>query len=278
MKEILVPDLAEIIDLKSETADVVTLRIVFRDRRVGEKFAFSAGQFVELSAPKAGESTFCIASAPSDKGYIECSVKKVGRVTEAVHMLGTGETVGIRGPYGNFFPIDRMKGRNILFVGGGIGLVPLRSLIREVLSARNDFKELRIIYGARSAGDLVYRDELEEWGKRGDIEVTLTVDPGGETEDWKGETGYVPDVLKKRSPEIENCIAVTCGPPVMIKLALNVLEEMGFPPSQIFTTLEMKMKCGIGKCGRCNVGPLYVCKDGPVFTYEQINGFMEDIF
>lgn len=278
MKEILVPDLAEIIDLKSETADVVTLRIVFRDRRVGEKFAFSAGQFVELSAPKAGESTFCIASAPSDRGYIECSVKKVGRVTEAVHMLGTSETVGIRGPYGNFFPIDRMKGRNILFVGGGIGLVPLRSLIREVLSARNDFKELRIIYGARSAGDLVYRDELEEWGKRGDIEVTLTVDPGGETEDWKGETGYVPDVLKKRSPEIENCIAVTCGPPVMIKLALNVLEEMGFPPSQIFTTLEMKMKCGIGKCGRCNVGPLYVCKDGPVFTYEQINGFMEDIF
>jgi sulfhydrogenase subunit gamma (sulfur reductase) len=278
MKDNLVPDLAQIKDIKSETADVITLRLVFLDKSIRDTFSFSAGQFVELSVPKAGESTFCIASAPSDRGYLECSIKMVGRVTEAVHMLEPGDTVGIRGPYGNFFPIEQMKGRNILFIGGGIGLVPLRSLIREVLSMRNDFKKLRIIYGARSLGDLVYRCELDEWGKRGDIEVTLTLDPGGETEEWEGEVGYVPSVLKKKALEKQNSVAFTCGPPVMIKLAMNALDEMGFPPRQIFTTLEMKMKCGIGKCGRCNIGPLYVCKDGPVFTYEKIKGFIGDIF
>ncbi|HUT64852.1 MAG TPA: FAD/NAD(P)-binding protein [Spirochaetota bacterium] len=278
MKDILVPDLAQIKDIKGETPDVITLKLVFKDKDKRDTFSFYAGQFVELSVPKEGESTFCIASAPSDKGYMECSIKKVGRVTEAVHMLEPGDTVGIRGPYGNSFPIEQMKGRNILFIGGGIGLVPLRSLIREVLSIRNDFKDLRIIYGARSVTDLVYKDELDEWGKRGDIKVTLTLDPGGETEEWKGEVGYVPEVLKKQTPVKQNSIALTCGPPVMIKLALNALDEMGFTPKQIFTTLEMKMKCGIGTCGRCNVGPLYVCKDGPVFTYEQIKGFIEDIF
>lgn len=278
MKDILVPDPARIEYIKSETPDVVTLRLVFKDRGKGDAFTFKAGQFIELSVPKAGESTFCIASAPSDKGYIECSIKKVGRVTEAVHMLEQGDTVGMRGPYGNSFPIEQMKGKNILFIGGGIGLVPLRSLIREVLSIRNEFKDLSIIYGARSVTDLVYKDELDEWGKNGDMEVMLTLDPGGETEDWKGEVGYVPTILKKQALETKNSIAVTCGPPVMIKLALNALDEMGFSPSQIFTTLEMKMKCGIGKCGRCNVGSLYVCKDGPVFTYEQIKGFIEDIF
>lgn len=278
MKGILIPDLAQIKDIKGETADVITLKLVFKDKNKRDTFSFYAGQFVELSVPKEGESTFCIASAPSDKGYMECSIKKVGRVTEAVHMLEPGDTVGIRGPYGNSFPIEQMKGKNILFIGGGIGLVPLRSLIREVLSIRNDFKDLRIIYGARSFGDLVYKDELDEWGKRGDIKVTLTLDPGGETEEWKGEVGYVPEVLKKQTLVKQNSIALTCGPPVMIKLALNALDEMGFTPKQIFTTLEMKMKCGIGTCGRCNVGPLYVCKDGPVFTYEQIKGFIEDIF
>jgi sulfhydrogenase subunit gamma (sulfur reductase) len=278
MKDILVPDPARVEDIKRETPDVVTLRLVFKDRGKGDEFTFKAGQFIELSVPKAGESTFCIASAPSDRGYIECSIKKVGRVTEAVHMLETGDTVGIRGPYGNSFPIESMKGRNILFIGGGIGLVPLRSLIREVLSVRNDFNALRVIYGARSEGDLVYKGELDEWGKNGDMEVTLTLDPGGETEDWKGEVGYVPSVLKTQTLETKDSTAVTCGPPVMIKYALNALDAMGFPPTQIFTTLEMKMKCGIGKCGRCNVGPLYVCKDGPVFTYERIKGFIEDIF
>ncbi|MBN2324932.1 MAG: FAD/NAD(P)-binding protein [Spirochaetes bacterium] len=278
MKDSLVPDPARIEDIRNETPDVVTLRLVFEDRGKMETFSFRAGQFVELSVPKAGESTFCIASAPSDRGYIECSVKKVGRVTEAVHMLEPGGIVGIRGPYGNFFPIEAMKGGNVLFIGGGIGLVPLRSLIREVLSARSDFKRLSVVYGARSERDLVYKDELDEWRTRGDMEVVLALDPGGEMEDWKGEVGYVPSVLEKRTIETKDCTAVTCGPPVMIKRVLGVLDGMGFCSSQVYTTLEMKMKCGIGKCGRCNIGPLYVCKDGPVFTYERIKEFTEEIF
>ncbi|UCB45735.1 MAG: FAD/NAD(P)-binding protein [Spirochaetota bacterium] len=278
MRDIYIPDMAEIEDIKIETRDVKTFKLVFQSKEIRSNFSFSAGQFIEFSVPRIGESPFCVASAPSDRGYIECSVKKIGKVTDAIHMLEVGDIIGIRGPFGNCFPIEEMKGRNLIFIGGGIGLVPLRSLIREVFSMRNEFKDIFIIYGARSFNDLVYKDELDEWETRGDIKTFLTLDPGGETEDWKGEVGLVPDLLKKTALLKDNSIVFTCGPPVMIKLSLITLEELGFSPSQVITTLEMRMKCGIGKCGRCNVGPLYVCKDGPIFTYEQIKGFVEDIF
>ncbi len=278
MKDIYIPELAGIENIKIETRDVKTFKLIFQSEDIKNNFSFSVGQFIEFSVPGTGESPFCIASAPSDKGYIECSVKKVGKVTEAIHLLEVGDIIGIRGPFGNCFPIEEMKGRNLIFVGGGIGLVPLRSLIREVFSIRNEFKDISVIYGARSFNDLVYKDELDSWGKRDDIKTVLTLDPGGETEDWKGEVGFVPAILEKTTLSKENSIIVTCGPPIMIKLTLMTLDELGFSPSQIITTLEMKMKCGIGKCGRCNLGPLYVCKDGPIFTYEQIKGFIEDIF
>jgi len=278
MKDLFIPELARIESIKIETRDIKTLRFMFQNEETGKIFRFSAGQFIELSVPRVGESTFCIASAPSDTGYIECSIKKVGRVTEAIHMLEVGNKIGIRGPYGNCFPMETLKGKNLIFVGGGIGLAPLRSLIREVLHKRKEFEDLMLIYGARTVSDLVYKDELDEWTKRSDLKTVLTVDPGGQSESWNGKVGFVPVVLRDVSAPRENSVVITCGPPIMIKFVLLTLREMGFNPSQIITTLEMKMKCGVGKCGRCNIGPFYVCKDGPVFTLEQIEGFVEEIF
>jgi NAD(P)H-flavin reductase len=278
MKNVYTPESARISSVKIETRDIKTFKLVFEDENARNSFVFAPGQFVELSAPAAGEATFCIASAPSDRGYIECSVKRVGRVTEAIHMLNPGSIVGIRGPYGNSFPLEAIKEKNVIFVGGGIGLAPLRSLIREVLARRNDFAEIKIIYGARAVRDLVYKDDLDEWQTRDDINTILTVDPGGETPDWKGKVGFVPAILKEIAPAAAGSVVITCGPPIMIKFTLAALNGLGFQPGQIITTLEMKMKCGVGKCGRCNIGPLYVCKDGPVFTCEQIKNFIEDVF
>jgi len=257
----------EIID---ETADTRTFRLVFQDPTVGESFRFSAGQFGEYSVFGEGESTFCIASSPTRKGYIECSFRAVGKVTQALRRLGVGDTVGFRGPYGNTFPIDRMKGHSVVFVAGGIALAPMRCVIWNVLDLRSEFKDVTIVYGAKTVGDLVYKRELEEWGKRTDVKLWQAVDPGGQTPDWKGEVGLIPNVLAKAAPSSEDAFAVVCGPPIMIKFTLPVLTKLGFDEEHIYTTLENRMKCGIGKCGRCNIGPVYVCKDGPVFTAAEI--------
>jgi len=275
MKNLYTPRAARVKGIVPETRDVRTLRLALED--ADEPFDFAPGQFLELSVPRVGEATFCIASCPGDAEYLECSVKRVGAVTEAIHMLDLESLVGIRGPYGNGFPMETLKGKDLLFVGGGIGLAPLRGLIREVLRARDDYGALTILYGARTPADMVYKDELDVWQGRDDVRTVLTVDPGGETPDWKAEVGYVPDVLRKTAPKPDAGVAVVCGPPIMIRLTLAVFDELDFDAECILTTLELKMKCGIGQCGRCNVGPLYVCKDGPVFTYAQIKEFMEDI-
>jgi NAD(P)H-flavin reductase len=184
--------------------------------------------------------------------------------------LGVGDVVGFRGPYGNTFPLDAMKGHSVVFVAGGIALPPVRCVIWNVLDLRDQFEDVTIVYGARTVADLVYKRELAEWASRPDVKLWQTVDPGGETPDWKGEVGLIPKVLEKAAPSAENAFAVVCGPPVMIKFTLPVLSKLGFPDDHILTTLENRMKCGIGKCGRCNIGPLYVCKDGPVFTLAEI--------
>jgi NAD(P)H-flavin reductase len=191
-------------------------------------------------------------------------------VTSALADCEEGSTIGFRGPYGNIFPVEDWKGRNIIFIAGGIALPPVRSVIWNVLDLRSDYNDISILYGARNAADLVYKYELAEWEKRGDVRLVTTVDPGGETPEWKGEVGFVPAILEKMAPSPENSIAVVCGPPIMIKLTFPVLEKLGFSSDQIFTTLENRMKCGFGKCGRCNIGSTYVCKDGPVFTYSQL--------
>jgi len=275
--QIYTPCAARIDELRIETRDVKTLRLVFHDQGVGEDFSFQPGQFVELSVPGEGEAPFCLVSSPEERGYVECSVKRVGLVTEAIHRLDQNALVGLRGPYGNSFPLKNMEGRDLIFVAGGIGLAALRSLIRVVLSRREDFGSILILYGARSVEDLVYREELEQWQSRKDVDTVLTVDPGGETAEWKGKIGFVPAVLEKLNADRNSAMVITCGPPIMIRYVLAALDRMGFDPQSVITTLEMKMKCGLGQCGRCNVGPLYVCKDGPVFTYARIKEFVEQI-
>ncbi len=254
----------------NEAPGVKTFRLNFINAEDAQQFTFKAGQFGEYSVFGTGESTFCIASSPTREGYIECTFRQSGKVTSALTNCEEGDTIGFRGPYGNIFPLDEWKGKNLLFIAGGIALPPMRCVIWNALDRRSDFKDVTIIYGARSVNDLVYKHELEEWKNRDDVKLVVTVDPGGETPDWKGEVGFVPSVVEKTAPVAANTIAIVCGPPVMIKYTFPVLEKLGFTDDTIYTTLENRMKCGFGKCGRCNVGKVYVCKDGPVFTYKQL--------
>lgn len=270
------PELAEIKEIITETPDIKTFRLQFKDAGVQESFNFKAGQFAEYSVFGVGECTFCIASSPTRTDYLECSFKQYGKVTTAMSRLNVGDTIGLRGPYGNYFPIEQMKGKNVVFIAGGIGLAPVRCIIWNVLDRRAEFKDITIIYGARSVSDLVYKRELEEWQSMKDIKTVVTVDPGGETSEWKGEVGYVTPVVEKTAPSSEDSVAIICGPPIVIKLTLPVMLKMGFKEENIITTLENRMKCGLGKCGRCNVGSVYVCKDGPVFTYQQLKELPEE--
>lgn len=270
------PYLMEIEQIVEETPDVRTFRLKFKNADDTEKFSFKAGQFGEYSVLGEGESTFCVASSPTRKGYIECTFRKAGRVTNALANLEVGDTVGFRGPYGNTFPIEQWEGKNLLYIAGGIALPPMRCVIWNTIDLREKYKDITIVYGARSVADLVYKQELKEWEERPDIKLITTVDPGGQTPEWKGETGFVPMVLEKLAPSSENTVAILCGPPVMIKFTMPVLKKLGFQDKDIYTTLENRMKCGFGKCGRCNVGKVFVCKDGPVFSYEQILSLPEE--
>ena len=263
-------------DIISETSDTTTFKLQFKDPEIAKAFNFKAGQFAEYSVFGEGETTFCIASPPTRMEFIECSFKKAGKVTAALTRLNVGDTIGFRGPYGNYFPVDAMKGKNVVFIAGGIGLAPVRCVIDNVLDLRKDFKDITIIYGARTVADLVYKEKLEEWKNMSDVKTVVTVDPGGETPDWKGEIGFVPTIVEKIAPKGDNTVAIICGPPIMIKFTLPVLAKLGFKDDDIITTLENRMKCGLGKCGRCNVGNVYVCKDGPVFTYAQMKNLPQE--
>jgi NAD(P)H-flavin reductase len=275
-KNIYQPYLMEIIKVVPETGDTKTFHIQFQEASLRESFSFVAGQFAEYSVFGEGEATFCISSSPTRMSHLEFSVKRVGRVTHALHQLNEGDTIGFRGPYGNHFPLDKLKEKNLLFIGGGIGMAPLRSLIHNVVDTRADYREITILYGARSPQDLCFQYDLESWGGNPSLEMVTTVDVGDDN--WKGKVGLVPMVLEEIKPSSKETMAITCGPPIMIRYTLKSLEKLGFTPSQVWTTLEMKMKCGLGKCGRCNIGPLYVCQDGPVFSLEEIKKFTSDEF
>jgi NAD(P)H-flavin reductase len=270
MSHIYMPHMAELTEIIDETPDTRTLKLVFQDEKVRDDFSFNAGQFGLFSVYGAGECTFDICSSPTWKDHIECCFRKVGKVTTALWGLEVGDTVGVRGPYGNWFPVDEYKGRNIVFIAGGIGLPPIRGVLWNCLDLRDQFKDITIVYGARTVSDLVYKYELNVWEERDDVTLVKTVDPGGETPEWDGEIGFVPTVLEQAAPSSDNAVALVCGPPVMIKFTLPVLSKLGFTDDRIYSTLENRMKCGVGKCGRCNIADVYVCKEGPVFTAEQM--------
>ncbi|MCE5314248.1 MAG: FAD/NAD(P)-binding protein [Armatimonadota bacterium] len=260
------PKLAVIEKIIEESWDTKTFRAVFQDETLLDSFTYEPGQFQEVSVFGVGESTFCLTSSPTRKGYIEFSVKRFGSVTSALHELSEGDIVGIRAPLGNWFPYTEWKGKNLVFIGGGIGMAPMRALLNFCLDNRADYADIMTLYGARTPGDLCFTYEFEEWRTKG--KLYLTVDQGDDT--WTDHVGHVPGYLKELAPNPENTIAITCGPPIMIKFALVELANLGFTNEQIYTTLEMKMKCGIGKCGRCNIGSKFVCLDGPVFSYAEI--------
>jgi len=261
---------------ENEARDIKTFQVAFCDEKVGEAFRFTCGQFAELSLWGFGECPIGIASSPMDREYVQFTVKRTGLVTTALHNREEGATVGIRGPYGNGFPMQMMEGSNVVIVAGGFAFTTLRSLTNYILHPdnRHRFGDLTVIYGARSPGELIYKYDLEDWARRDDIQLHATVDAGDEG--WTGLVGYVPTILEQVAPSSQNAVAVVCGPPIMIRFSIPVLDKQGFPPSRILNSLEMRMKCGIGKCGRCNIGDKYVCKDGPVFTFEELQALPQE--
>ena len=266
------PHIVVIEKIIEETPDTRTFHFNFKDKKLAEEFTFESGQFGEYSVFGIGEAPFCISSSPTRCDHLEFAVKRVGRVTNALHRLSVGTEIGFRGPYGNSFPLDYLKNKNMVFIAGGIGLAPLRSLIWNVIDNRDKYQKIDIIYGARSPSDLCFSYDLESWSQDKTVNMVVTVDKGDK--DWKGKEGFVPQVLEQVAPSAKNAVAVVCGPPIMIRFTFPVLDKLGFTPEQMLTTLEKRMKCGIGKCGRCNIGDIYVCRDGPVFSYAQIKNFV----
>lgn len=273
-------EIIKIID-EVDTHDQKSFRLKFLNPEDEAKFNYMPGQFAELSIYGKGESPIGIASSPTQAGYVEFTVQRAGAivpglVTAALHDMDEGAKIGLRGPLGNSWPIEFLEKKNIVVVGGGFAFTTLRSLINYMLHPdnRSRFGEITVIYGARTPGLLLYKDELAAWEKRDDIKTIITVDKGNET--WQGREGFVPAVCKDVAPSPANTVAVICGPPVMIKFTLPVFFDLGFSKENILTSLEMRMKCGIGKCGRCNVGYKYVCSDGPVFSLAELEELPRD--
>ncbi len=271
MNDLLVPTIARIGDHRHETPDTCTYRLDWV--RESDRFDFRPGQFLELSVFGAGEAPFCLASSPTRPDGIEVTVRRCGRVTDALAELETGDEVGIRGPLGNGFDVEAARGHDLLFVAGGIGLPPLRGLIWNVLDQRADFGRLTILYGARKPADLVYKDELTAWQARADVCARVTVDCGDES--WHGCVGLVPVLFDQVELRPESTIAYVCGPPIMIKFVIQDLLKRGFAEERVISTLERMMQCGVGKCNHCCVGSRYLCTDGPVFNYREIREMWE---
>lgn len=255
-----------------ETSDhrLKSIFLEFEEASDREAFQYRPGQFAELSIEGAGEIPIGIASAPTDGPLLQFTVNKTGKVSSLVHNLQPGDAMGVRGPLGNSFPLEAMEGSNVILIGGGFAFTTLRSFTAWALdpSNRGRYGDLTVIYGARHPGLLLYRDELAEWEARDDIRLIQTIDQPADG--WTGNVGFVPTAAREAGLQAENSYAIVCGPPVMIKFTLPVLQELGFPPERVILSLEMRMKCGVGICGRCNIGTEYVCKDGPVFTQAEL--------
>jgi len=258
---------------ETEDKNLKTFKFVFLNPEDEEKFAYRAGQFAELSIAGKGEIPIGIASSPTEKGFVMFTVNKVGLVSSHLHAMQVGDIMGIRGPMGNSYPWDVVKGKNLVIIGGGFAFTTLRSSIIYLLDPQNrsDYGNIDVIYGARTPGMLLYRDELAEWEARDDINMHITVD-GTDDPDWKYLTGFVPTIADQKAPSgDDDTYAIICGPPIMIKFTQPVLDRNAYAHDHIIMSLENRMKCGIGMCGRCNIGREFVCKDGPVFTLAELN-------
>jgi len=265
------PRMARLADIRPMTELEKLFVVEFPD---GGSLGHQPGQFVMLAVPGVGEAPISVSSSPSrSNGHFELCVRRMGDVTGALHRMKPGDVVGIRGPFGHGFPIEQMRGKDILFAPGGLGLAPLRSLINQVLDERGSFGRVIILYGAKRPAELLFRDELEQWAARDDVEFHVTVDRGDET--WTGNIGVITTLFPKITVDPRNTVAVTCGPPIMYRFVLMEMLGKGIPETQIYLSLERRMKCGVAKCGHCQINNLYACKEGPVFTYAQIKNTPE---
>ncbi len=267
-KNLYLPEIATVREVIQETPNIKTFRVVLDNEDAMSAFTFEPGQVGQLSVFGVGESTFVINSPPTRMDYLQFSVMRVGELTSKLHQLAPGDKVGVRAPLGNWFPYESMKGKNIVFIGGGIGMAPLRTLLLFMLDNRKDYGDISLLYGARSPQDMAFQYELPDWLERKDLNTVLTID--NPCEGWEHTVGLIPNVLLEMEPAAKDTVAVTCGPPIMIKFTMQALKKLGFEDSQIVTTLEKRMKCGVGICGRCNIGTKYVCVDGPVFTAAEL--------
>lgn len=252
---------------------IKTFKVVFDDEDVRKNWSHRPGQCAMIGVLGVGESMISISCSPTEGEFLRFSVMRMGKVTQALHQLEAGDRMTVRGPYGNSFPLEEWEGKQILTIGGGIGQAPMRPIVEYVKANYDRYEGLTMIYGARTSGDLCFKHEFEEMSRDDELSCHLTIDI--EEEQWDHNVGFVPQVLMDLNPSPDNTIAVTCGPPIMIRFVLENLKKLGFEDDQIYTTLENRMKCGIGKCGRCNAGGMYVCKDGPVFNYATLKEIPE---
>lgn len=265
----LIPIIGVVTDIRTDTPDIKTFRV--EKIEGGKCFEHRPGQCAMLSIPGVGEAMFSITSSPTVKDYQEFSIKKCGCLTQWLHLMDVGQQITIRGPYGKPFPVDdELKGKDLLFIAGGVGLAPLHSVINYCLDKRENYGKIDVVYGSRSKEDLLDLKEIrEKWmDPKSGIDVHLTIDRA--QDDWDGHVAFVPTYVKELGFDPNKTVLV-CGPPIMIKFVLQALSELGFEKHQVYTTMELRMKCGLGKCGRCNIGDKYVCKDGPVFRFDELD-------
>ncbi len=267
------PHLATLVGVRNLATGIKLFQVKIDDAEVMRRFDYTPGQFAEISAFGVGESPIGIASIRARSEAIEFAVNRVGTVTETLHRLDVGDKIGLRGPLGNGFPMEQFKGKNIVVLGGGIGGAPLRPVVQTILHNRSDYGKLSIFWAARTPDLLVFTDEYDEWRAAPNTELHLTVDKA--TPDWLHKEGLITTLVEEVAPSAENAISITCGPPIMIKFAMLSLQKLGFASEQNWVTLEAKMKCGIGKCGRCNIGDKFICLDGPIFRFDQVQQFLE---
>ena len=263
------PARIEQIVVETEDGSLKSFRLVLEDEADRAAWSHVPGQFAMLSIAGKGEIPIGIASSPTEENGLLFTVNRAGVVTSALHQMTEGDPIGVRGPLGNGFPVDtELKGKNIVIIAGGFAFTTLRATLIYMLEHRADYGDITVIYGARTPGMLLYKDELRSWQERDDIDMHVTVDR--EAPGWDGLVGFVPTIAGQVKPSPENAAALICGPPIMIKFTMPPLEEIGWKDEQVYLSLENRMKCGIGICGHCNVGPVYVCKDGPVFTRAEV--------
>ncbi|KXB05769.1 oxidoreductase [candidate division MSBL1 archaeon SCGC-AAA382A03] len=273
-KTVLEPEKATIVSIK-ELTDKEKLFEVELDN--GKSLDQTPGQFVELYMPGYGEAPFSISSSPTKDGPFELCIRKVGRVTNALHRAKEGDKIGIRGPFGNGFDVEFLKGKDLLFISGGLGLAPLRSLINYVKDNSEDYGKTNILYGCKEPSERLFIDELNEWKKQDFCDAQETVDSCPADAEWDGNVGVITTLIPEVDFDPETTYAVVCGPPVIYKFVMQELDKKNLSDDHRFLSLERRMKCGVGECGHCQIGEYYVCRDGPVFNYAEIKDEEEAI-